>query len=192
MRNCLDHLCIIVKNVSAVKDFFTNKGVKTEEIKIKEDAKECYVDNNKGFAGIRFVELREEKIYKSFPLKEIYGIHHFGIAVENIKGFLKEIEDVAWYLHPMSISTYESSKRVWLSKEGAPFLLEIIEDPLKCSNFSEKEGFINEIFFPEANFENSLVNSLKTKELKVANLSEWRIRVGDNFFTIEDFYDEIN
>jgi|GEM_PF-5636866 len=192
MRNCLDHLCIIVKSVNAVKEFFNNRGVKTEEIKIKEEAKEFYVDNNKGIAGIRFVELKEGNVYKGFPLEDVYGIHHFGLAVTNIKEFLKNIEDVAWYLHPMSISTYESSKRVWLSKEGAPFLLEIIEDPLKCSNFSEKEGFVNEIFFPESNFDNALINSLETKELKVANLSEWRIRVEDNFFTIEDFYDEIN
>lgn len=192
MKNCLDHLCIVVRSVSAIQEFFINKGLEIEEIKINGDVKEYYVDNKKGFAGIRFVELNEGQVYKDFPLENIYGIHHLAIVVENIKEFLKEIQSTVWYLHPMSISTYEKFKRVWLSKEGAPFLLEIIEDPEKSSFCLDKEGFINEIFFPESTFDKELVKALNTKELKEAKLSEWRIRVDDVFFTIEDFYDEIN
>lgn len=191
MENFLDHLCIIVKNVDDVRGFFQNRGIKVEEIIKKDGLRQFYADNSNKRARLLFVEVTGEKSYKNSYINHGFGIHHVAIITKDIKLFLENLNS-SWLLHPASIKSYEDSKKIWLTKANYPILLEIFEDSKKYQELKNSEGFIKEIFLPIDPQEKNLIEILETEELKSATLSEGRIRIDSDFFTVRDFYEELN
>ncbi len=191
MENCLDHLCILVKNVEDVRRYFINKQIKVGEIIINESEKRFYVDGGKERAKLLFVQVLGEGSFNDSLEKHGFGIHHAGIVVKNIRKFLGDIKSKGWYLNTISIDTYEEKKKVWLTRPGYPILLEVFEDKEKHKRLNVMESFIEGVFLPDTCHDKSLMEILGTKELQIANLCESKLKIGDDFYSVRDFYDEI-
>ncbi len=191
MENCLDHLCILVKNVEDVRRYFINKQIKVGEIIINESEKRFYVDGGKERAKLLFVQVLGEGSFNDSLEKHGFGIHHAGIVVKNIRKFLGDIKSKGWYLNTISIDTYEEQKKVWLTRPGYPILLEVFEDKEKHKRLNVMESFIEGVFLPDTCHDKSLMEILGTKELQIANLCESKLKIGDDFYSVRDFYDEI-
>jgi hypothetical protein len=166
-----------------------NRNIVTEEIESKKESRECLVHNNKKIGKIRFVEVISEGELKESLKKYGYGVYYISLVVENIKCFLKDIESIGWYLHPESLSSYEESNKIWLSRPESPILFEIIEND---KLYFMEETFVDEVFIPEHICPSEFIDSLKIENLKSASISEGRIRIQNDFFSVKDFYEEIN
>lgn len=192
MENCLDHLCILVKNVEDIRNYFINKQIKVGDIALSSSEKRLYVDGGKERARLLFIEVLGKGSFYNSLKKHGYGIHHAGIVVKNIRGFLKSIKSKGWYLNTVSIDTYEENKKIWLTRPGYPILLEVFEDADKHKRLDVMESFIETVFLPDTCDDKSLMEILGTKELHIANLCESKLKIGEEFYSIRDFYDEIS
>ncbi len=191
MENCLDHLCILVKNVEDVRNYFVNKEIKVGNIMKNPSEKRFYVDGGRERAKLLFVEVLGPGSFYNSLKKHGYGIHHAGIVVDNIRKFLEKIKSEGWYLNTISIDTYEEKRKVWLTRPGYPILLEVFEDKEKHKKLNVMESFIEGIFLPDTCHDKSLIEILGTKEMQTANLCESRLKIEGEFYSIRDFYDEI-
>lgn len=192
MGNCLDHLCIIVKNIDDVRRFFLNRGISVQDIEVNGGTKRLFVNGGKDKGKLLFIEVIGDGIYKSYLARRGYGIHHAGILVDDIREFLHRANHKGWYLHTASIDAYEESKKVWLVRPGFPVLLEIMEGDEKNSQLEITGSFIDEIFLPDNENGRSLIEILDLKEMKTACLSESRIHIGEEYFVVRDFYEELS
>lgn len=189
MKNYLDYICIFVKNVDDVRNFFLNRNIITGEVEVKQESRECVVYNGKNIGKIKFVEVISEGELSEALKKYGYGVFYISLTVENIKDFLREVENIGWYLHPESLASYEESNKIWLSRPESPILFEIIE---KSNINTNEDTFVDEVFIPEHICPAEFIESLKVKNLESASIMEGRIRIGNDFFSVNDFYEEIN
>ena len=123
----LDHIAIVVDNLEATAEAWQLPDAQEIEAFPEEGTRELYF----GHSGQRGRVLLMQPIgpgpYRRALEKRGPGLHHLAICVEDVRSFVSDIEGSGWLLHPASLDSYRSRRKVWLCRPGFPCLMEVDE-----------------------------------------------------------------
>lgn len=139
----LSHVAILVPSAKKTADFLKRFDfqIGAEETFPGEGTREIYIESNKG-ASLLLMEALESGPYRRAFEKRGPGLHHIGIDVLNLKGFIESIAGSGWLLHPKSVRTMDETKTAYLARPGFPGLIEVHE----LKKLVEQDLFVTEIF----------------------------------------------
>ena len=126
MNQVLSHVAILVPSVKKAADYLAQFGFHIGELEEfeGEGTREIYIESQKG-NSLLLMEPLGFGPYKRAMEKRGPGLHHIGIDVLDLSGYLESLSESGWLLHPMSIKTMASSQTLYLARPGFPGLIEV-------------------------------------------------------------------
>lgn len=109
------------------------------------------------------------------------GLHHIGISVKNLEGYIDSLAGSGWLMLPQSILTIEK-QTVWLCRPGIPTLLEIFE-----SGSNHDGGMVIETLEIPVVGKAKLVEALGIASLSVARDDGIWLTINRQRMNISDF-----
>lgn len=128
MKSALNHVALLVPSVDQAATALAPFGHKIHDAAEweGEGTREIYVgDFEIHMATLLLMEPIKEGAYTRAMKKRGPGLHHLGIDVLDLEGFIDEIAGSGWLLHPKSLHTIKHSKTAYLARPGVPTLIEV-------------------------------------------------------------------
>jgi len=181
-----DHIGILVSNLvdglGSLRRFDWPIG-KIKEFPT-EGTKEVYIGPTSASGRLLFLEPIGDGPYKDAMQKRGPGVHHIGINVDDMRGFINRISGSGWYLHPKSLVTWENEKTLWLARPGVPLLVELVQS--ESLSESERVEFVTRIEVPLPESKPFLATSIGIDQLQPSTEEKIVITIGGNRFNISD------
>lgn len=179
MISFLSHVAVLVDSLESVIDKGLFEPSITGEIECfpSEGTRECYIGSPDELGRLLLIQPNGDGPYRRAMEKRGPGLHHIALEVSDIEQFVRQLSGSGWYLHPMSLDYFKSTRQVFLARPGASALIEVQEqEPCDCPYFIQEVSL---------NLQRvDLISSLCCD--RVSENSVNRIRLKDRVLNIDD------
>lgn len=128
MLGHLDHVAFLVNSAAAAAEAFEVQGCDVGPVEEfpGEGTREVYIGEPGASGRVLLMEAIGPGPYKSALERRGMGLHHVGLRVADLSGYVAGLAGSGWYLHPVSLATHSGHGTVWLARPGAPVLIEVV------------------------------------------------------------------
>lgn len=191
MKNCLDHVGILVADIERCVERLRPHGWPIGEIESfpSEGTKEVYIGPPRDSGRLLLMESIGDGPYKTAMRKRGPGLHHVAISVPDFKRFVERVSGSGWLLHPKSLITQAEHKTIWLARPGIPMLVEILEQNSgdgPCLDGAE--AFITRVEVPLPEAKPSLASALGVGDgISPSQEADVVLTVGERRLALKEF-----